>query len=205
MRLRRPRWVADLDVEQLGDYAHVLVRAGYLDRAGAEAEVARSARVDRCADDPEVLAHGLVAAAVADLQAEQGSWPAVTDHDRLVGAFEELRTRGLAVLEHVEDHWAATTELERRDRLGDRVPGIIWFTPADVWHAVRHGMLELNLWHGDTANVAPGDALLDDVLGVLERHQLSAHFDEGRIEVTASWQRRMVFAGRSRPRSGGNR
>ncbi len=51
-------------------------------------------------------------------------------------------------------------------------------------------MLELNLWHGDTANVAPGDDLLGDVVAVLGRHGLAAHFDEGRLEVSMRWQRR---------------
>ena len=52
-------------------------------------------------------------------------------------------------------------------------------------------MLEVNVWHGSTANVAPGDALLDDVLAVLARHGLAAHFDEGRLEVSARWRRRL--------------
>jgi hypothetical protein len=53
-------------------------------------------------------------------------------------------------------------------------------------------MLEVNLWHGSTANAAPGDPLLDEVLGVLEKHGLAAHFDEGRIEVDAHWHRRIA-------------
>jgi hypothetical protein len=52
-------------------------------------------------------------------------------------------------------------------------------------------MLEVNVWHGSTANVAPGDSLLDDVVAVLARHGLRAHFDEGRVEVAAHWQRRL--------------
>ena len=53
-------------------------------------------------------------------------------------------------------------------------------------------MLEVNLWHGTTANAAPGDALLTAVVSCFERHGLAAHFDEGRIEVAARWQRRPV-------------
>ena len=61
-----------------------------------------------------------------------------------------------------------------------------------VWHAVDEGMLEVNVWHGSTANAAPGDELLDHVLGVLEKHGLAAHFDEGRIEVSAHWHKRLA-------------
>jgi hypothetical protein len=69
---------------------------------------------------------------------------------------------------------------------------VAWFTPADVWHAVDEGMLEVNLWHGTTANAAPEDDLLYDVLGILEKHGLRAQFDEGRIEVDAHWQKRIA-------------
>jgi hypothetical protein len=52
-------------------------------------------------------------------------------------------------------------------------------------------MLELKVWHPDTANVAPGESLLDDVLALLHERQLPAVFDEGRIEVTIDWRRRV--------------
>jgi hypothetical protein len=52
-------------------------------------------------------------------------------------------------------------------------------------------MLEVNLWHGDSANAAPGDVLLDDVLAAFDAQGLPARFDEGRIEVAARWQRRL--------------
>lgn len=187
------RWAARLDPQQLRDYAHVLVRAGYLDRAAVEAEVSVAARQDHGVEHPAAEARTLVAWAVGELRADQATWPAVTDHDRLVAAFDQLATSGVVISPYVEDHWAATGELERRDERGERPTGIVWFTPSDVWHAVRHGMLELNLWHGDTANAAPGDALLDEVLDVLHGHGLAAHFDEGRIEVACFWQRRSAY------------
>ncbi len=190
MRLRRSGRLAERDAEQLADYARVLVRAGYLDVAAVEAELVESGAPGHDGAERWNLAHHLVGQAADELAAEQPGWPRVTDFDKVQAAFAELSTRGIAVLEHVEDHWAAAAELERRDEAGERLPGIVWFTPPDVWHAVDHGMLELNLWHGDGANVAPGDGLLADVLAVLSAHGLGAGFDEGRIEVAASWQRR---------------
>lgn len=188
MRLRPRR--AEADLGEVRDFARVLVRAGYLDQPAMAADVGEAAARDAGFRDPAAAGSELVAAAVEELAVEQSGWPAVTDHDRLVDAFTELRSRGVLVLEHVEDHWTAAAALEAADSRGERPTGVVWFTPPDVWHAVCHGMLELNVWHGDSANVALGDSLLDEVVEVLARHGLSAHFDEGRVEVAARWQRR---------------
>jgi hypothetical protein len=69
--------------------------------------------------------------------------------------------------------------------------GLVFFTDTDVWHAVDFGMLEMKVWHPDTANVAPGEPLLEDLLALLRERGLPAVFDEGRIEVTVNWQRRV--------------
>src|SRR5690606_7488803 len=117
-----------------------------------------------------------------ELHKVQASWPEVTDHDRLVGVFEECAAHGVPVLQGVEDHWVAKRHLDDSD---PRPRGILWFTQPDVWHAVDEGMLEVNLWHATTANVASGDDLLTAVLACFDRHGLRARFDEGRIEVAA--------------------
>ncbi len=96
------------------------------------------------------------------------------------------------MLQGCEDHWAAKQLLEERRAADDTPRGRRLVHPAPTcWHAVDEGMLEVNLWHGTTANAAPGDELLDDVLGILEKHGLAAHFDEGRIEVDAHWHKRI--------------
>jgi uncharacterized protein DUF6891 len=118
---------------------------------------------------------------------ESSSWPEVTDHDRLSRAFELLEARGILVLQGIADHWVARDELLRRT---PKPAGVAWFTPTDVWHAIDAGMLEVNLWHASTANAAPGDPLLDEALEAFSSAGLGAHFDEGRIEVAARWQRR---------------
>jgi hypothetical protein len=178
-------------VRRLHDYARVQRRAGFLDESELLADVTQIAAEDV---DPEAaarLAREAIAAAEAAYETERADWPAVTDHDRLRAAFEELDRRGIVVLQAVEDHWAAERLLARHRDAGTPVRGVAWFTAPDVWHAIDHGMLELNVWHGDSANVAPGDALLDEVIAVLAAQDLEGHFDEGRIEVSAYWQRRL--------------
>jgi len=168
-------WVADL------------VRSGLL---SAE-ELRTEAVAAIAADHPELPAEETARAWIAEARAawhdDAAGWPEVTDHDRLERAFGLLEERGIVVLAGVVDHWVARDELERRT---PRPAGVAWFTPTDVWHAIDAGMLEVNLWHGSTANAAPGDTLLEEALAAFAAAGLEAHFDEGRIEVAAQWQRR---------------
>jgi hypothetical protein len=178
--------------EQLRDYTRLQVRAGFLSGASLRADVLAALRDEMPSlADPEEVVERWLGDVTGELAEEQLGWPPVTDHDRLEAAFAELESAGVVVLRACEDHWSANAELARLGRSGRSPLGIAWFTSPDVWHAIDNGMLEINVWHGDTANVAPGDALLDTVIEILGRHGLSGHFDEGRIEVAASWQRRL--------------
>jgi hypothetical protein len=143
------------------------------------------------ADHPELPSNETADAWIAEARvawaSDAATWPDMTDHDRLLDAFARLERRDIVVLQGVADHWVARDELQRRT---PPPAGVAWFTGTDVWHAIDAGMLEVNLWHGDTANAAPGDALLEDALEAFAESGLTAHFDEGRIEVAARWQRR---------------
>ena len=185
--------LADTDaLDRLRAFARVQVRSGYLSDQKVRDEVTEAAREDLAqdAENAAALAGEVVDGEITALVVEQDTWPETTDVDRLQAAFAELEADGVLVLAAVEDHWDATAALTRLDEAGESVAGVLFFNHTDVWHAVDHGMLELNLWHGDTANVAVGDDLLRLVLQALGRHELSATFDEGRIETTLTWQRR---------------
>ncbi len=175
------------------EFARACVRSGLLAGEALHQEISEAvaAELPDRAGDADAVADAWIAEAVAELRSDQAAWPEVTDHDLLQRAFAELEADGVVVLQGVEDHWAAKAVLDEGAAAGDPPRGVAWFTAADVWHAVDEGMLEVNLWHGSTANAAPGDALLDEVLRILAAHGLAAHFDEGRIEVGTSWQRRL--------------
>ncbi len=176
------------------DFTRSCVRSGLLTDEQLREEVAEaitSELPDR-AGSAGNLAHQWVDEVREELVREQDGWPEATDYDRLQSAFAELESLDVVVLQGVEDHWAAKAELQRRDAAGQLPEGIAWFTPPDVWHAIDEGMLEVNLWHASTANVAPGEELLDATLTVFDKHGIPAHFDEGRVEVTARWQRRVA-------------
>jgi hypothetical protein len=180
---RRPeRRTADLRT-----WVSDLVRSGLAEPADVQAQVAAAIASDLPGLDAEATARSWVAAAHQQWRDDAAGWPAVTDYDRLTDAFAVQQAGGVVVLQGCEDHWSARDELVARD---PRPRGIAGFTPQDVWHAVDEGMLEVNLWHGTSANAAPGDALLDDVIAAFAGAGLEAHFDEGRIEVAAHWQRR---------------
>lgn len=174
--------------EDMRDFARLQVRAGLLAPEQQYAEVVAAVAAEMPHTDAAVLTRAWLAAARQELDREQASWPPVTDHDRLQDVFAECRAHDVAVLEGVEDHWVVTRHLEAA---ATRPRGVAWFTQPDVWHAIDEGMLEVNLWHGTTANAQPGDALLDAVLACFARHGLRAHFDEGRIEVSAHWNKRV--------------
>jgi hypothetical protein len=138
----------------------------------------------------ERLTAEFVEQAHAELAEASRQWPAQTAYDRLQSAFADLRARDVVVLEACDDHWAANEVLTAAAERGAPPAGIAYFTHADVWHAVEHGMLELNVWHGSSANVAPGDELLAVVQETLAAHGITSLFDEGRIEVSLAWERR---------------
>ena len=180
--------------QHVREFARACVRAGLLDQDALRSEVLQAIRdeLPARAEESEDLADAWIGEAREELRVDQLSWPEATDYERLQSAFAELELADVVVLQGCDDHWAAKAVLDERAGAGTSPRGIAWFTPSDVWHAVDEGMLEVNLWHGSTANAAPGDALLDEVIGVLEKHGLAAHFDEGRIEVDAHWHKRIA-------------
>lgn len=181
-------------LKQLNTYAKVQVWSGYRSDPEVRADVFDAASAD--APD-EATAQRLTDEALADahhsLREAAAGWPDVTDFDRLQSAFADLRAGGVVVLEAVDDHWAANDKLTELTAAGKTPHGLAYFTHTDVWHAVENDMLELNVWHDDTANVGGGDDLLGFVLDTLSAHGISSLFDEGRIEATVRWQRRPIW------------
>jgi hypothetical protein len=178
-------------LDQLRAFTAMQLRAGYrsTDEVRTDiyeavlAEVGDAAEAHRLTDE-------YLSGAGRGWRREAELWPEHTQYDALLAAFDDLRASGVLVLEAVDDHWAANDVLVALEERRESARGLAYFTHTDVWHAVEHGMLEINLWHGSRANVADSDQLLTDVIELLAGHGLAAHFNEGRIEVTVAWQRR---------------
>lgn len=181
--------VDERTARELRGLARVLVRSGYADHAAITAALTEAVQEDAPSMDAAALVPLLIGEAVMDLNAESAEWPSATDPDRLDAVLSELEKLGLVVVRYTSDHHAARQALEAAADPN----GLVFFTDTDVWHAVDFGMLELKLWHPDTANVAPGEPLLEDVLALLHEYDFPATFDEGRIEVTLDWKRRVTL------------
>jgi hypothetical protein len=180
------RAVDDRTARELRGLARVLVRSGYADRAAVTAALSEAVREDAPSADPAVLVQELIDEALSSVTEDAITWPDQTDPDRLDVVLAELEALGLVVVRYCADHHEAREVLQA----ATDAKGLVFFTDTDVWHAVDFGMLELKVWHPDTANVAPGEPLLEDVLALLHERDFPAVFDEGRIEVTIDWQRK---------------
>jgi hypothetical protein len=178
-------------LEQVRGYAAVQLRSGYRTDDEVFADVLEAVS-DLVKDDSEAarLTDEYLRQAREEWVHDADGWPPHDDFDRLQEAFADLEAAGIVVLEAVDDHWAAHAVLVDRDDQASPPRAVAFFTHTDVWHAVEHGMLEINLWHGSGANITDSDPLLTEVLLLFEGHDLAAHFDEGRIEVNVLWHRR---------------
>ncbi|MGN6722801.1 MAG: DUF6891 domain-containing protein [Marmoricola sp.] len=185
MRFRR----ADrqhLHEEQTRAWLRGVVRSGLFEDERVERELREVIGADLPHLDPEI-APVWIARERADWSTDAATWPAVTDYDRVHAVFERLEGDGLPVLVGCEDHWAATARLAELPPSAD---GLVWFTPMDVWHAVDEPMLEVNVWDRAGVNQGKGAPLVSRCIAACAAEGLEAHFDEGRLEVAARWQRR---------------
>ena len=185
MKLRR----ADRQLQreaQTRAWLRDVVRSGLFSDERVERELRAVIAADLPHTDPAV-APAWIAEATALWERDALDWPAVSDYDRLRAVFGRLEAEGIAVLEGCDDHWAAQATL---DGVAADVAGLIWFTPVDIWHAVDEPMLEVNIWIRDGVNQHEGAPLVSQVIEACAAEGLEAHFDEGRLEIAARWQRR---------------
>ncbi|WP_110241324.1 DUF6891 domain-containing protein [Nocardioides gilvus] len=173
--------------DDLRDFARLQVRAGLNDPDQQLAEVIEATRVEMPHTDAAILARAWLAAARQEVAALAASWDPVTDFERLQAAFAECDEHALPVLQGVRGDAEARAGLTAGQA---PLRGLIWFVPADVWHAIDHGVLEIHLWRPDGSDVAPGDHLATLVTGCFQRHGLAARQIGDRIQVSVRWERR---------------
>ena len=178
--------------DHVREFARACVRAGLLSADEAHAEVVTAIRQNpQRAGEVDALNRRL------DRRGrEQGSASTRAGRRRPTTSGCSRRSRRLAlddveVLQGCEDHWAAKRLIEERTAAGTAPRGVVVHPAGRLARSRRGDARSEPLARHDRERGAPGDALLD-VLGVLEKHGLTARFDEGRIEVDAHWHRRIA-------------
>lgn len=150
-------------------------------------------------DEPWLRAEAerLTAEAIAMHAAEQQTWPARTDCDRLDAAFSALEAKGIVSRQNFSccgtcgsaEIWG---EIEETQKAGLPVHGYTFYHMQDTESAVEGYGICLNYGaceEGETAAVAIGH----EVAAQLAAHGLSVDWDgriERRISVPLDWKRR---------------
>jgi len=144
-----------------------------------------------------VAAATLTERALATHVAEQETWPAVTDCDRLDSAFAELDTVGIVARQHFSccGTCGATEiqdEMEQAEKAGLPVRGFTFFHVQDTEHAVGGEWLYLS-YGASHKDQAAAVAIGHEVVDVLGRHGLAPSWNgkhAHRIALPLTWQRR---------------
>jgi hypothetical protein len=186
------------DFDDLHDFIRTQVAAGYapLDEIIEEA-TALFADAGLAPDAVHQAARTVTDQVLAAHRADQASWPAPTDNDRLDAAFAELDGIGILTRQHFaccetcgarEIH----EELDQAEKAGRTMRGFTFFHRQDTQHAVDGEGLYLSYGAADrdgTAAVAIGH----EVVAALGRHGLAPAWNGKhvhRISLPLVWRRR---------------
>lgn len=146
-------------------------------------------------DQLGALVKTLAVETVARLPAEQATWPATTDCDRLDAAFAELAANGFAAK---QDFTCCGTcgAAEIGDTVEDfaATTSFVFFHQQDTEGAVEFGNMYMSYGsfaEGREPSIAAGHKVVE----VLARHGLKVQWDgsiKHRIHVTIDWKRRFI-------------
>jgi len=142
-------------------------------------------------------AEQMVAEALAEHRAEQETWPATTDCDRLEAAFAALEAGGIVMRQNFTCCGSCGSaeiwdEVEAFEGSGAKAYGYGFYHMQDTDNAVEGGGVYLNYGaceEGEEPALATGRAIVAEV----ERHGLKTDWDGSlgrRIKVELDWKRR---------------
>jgi hypothetical protein len=193
--------MADRDLPTLLDELHGAIRRGVAAGFAPPAEIIESA-VDLLRDeaDPAVLrpnAQRMLRDILADHQAEQATWPTVTDCDRLDAAFAALEAAGIVCRQDFSccgtcgaaEIWGEAADVEAA---GASVRGYAFYHMQDTEAAVEGRGVYLSYGAAEDGEAA-ALAIANEVVAALERQGLRVSWDgqwSRRIGVALDWKRR---------------
>lgn len=186
------------DFDELHDFIKLQIAAGY---APIEEIVAEAAEVFADSSvNPAALRYAAKAVAeqtLASHLAEQATWPAETDCDRLDAAFAELIRSGIVARQHFSccgtcGAHEIREEMEQAEKAGSFSRGFTFFHIQDTEHAVAGDGLYLSFGVADSDQTG-AVAIGHEVVEILGRHGLTPAWNgklAHRIGLPLTWQRR---------------
>jgi hypothetical protein len=132
------------DIEYLKSYASQLVRGGYHSAAECVDIIEEYAEDDDLIIDAKPLIEG----EISKLEADQKTWPDVTDYDRLHQVLSTLQTEGIVARENFTccgncGHAEIGEEIALFNEAGGHAEGYAFFHQQDTESAVDHGGIYL--------------------------------------------------------------
>ncbi len=186
-----------LDLEDMREYIRVQVAAGFAPVADLVDE-AIAVFADTTLPHAAVreAAESLAEAATAAHRADQGSWPEITDCDRLDAAFSALNAAGIVARQHFSccGTCGATEIHDEMGRASGGAPvrGYAFYHVQDTEHAVDGELLFLSYGSADGAKDA-AVAIGHEVVAAMREHGLRPEWNgrhANRIGLPLVWQRR---------------
>lgn len=175
------------------------VRSGFADLDTLAHDAGEILSDDAEPDDIEAFARRALQDILIDYRAEQKRWPAITDCDRLDGAFEELETRGIVARQNFSCCGTCGCgeigeEMENASNNGgSEVRGYTFYHMQDTERAIEGD--GIYLYYGSTAEgEAEALEIAREIQDTLQRYGLNVDWDgtyAKRIGVALDWKRRL--------------
>jgi hypothetical protein len=147
------------------------------------------------AEIPRGLAEQFAAEELEALRAEQESWPAVTDNDRLDLAFDTLNNNGVFA---AQDYWCCSTcghsaAYDELVQSKGKYNGYVFFHQQDTESGVRGAGVYLGFGHKEADGDAKDAAIAQQAIDELTRRGLRVTWNGSALQrplVQLEWQRR---------------
>jgi hypothetical protein len=185
---------SDADVlADVREYVTTSVRGGYQSRDEI-IESGNEMASDEGLDDVDIAA--LVDTAIADLQRESSTWPAVTDYDRLATALDALERKGIIARQNFTccmtcGHTEIGDELEQFEQAGGVARGYVFFHQQATERVVDGG--DINFAYGSVLEDVGSEAIAAELADELRNVGLEVDWNGESsmcVMVNVDWKRR---------------
>ncbi len=183
--------------EVISESLELGLRMGFYDDAAVLQRAVDSVEDDISESDARMIAHEMFPGILQAYFAAVRTWPAETDCDRMVRAFERLEESGIIALHHYSccgtcGAAAVAKEMEEAHEEGRPVRGYTFYHQQDTESAASGSCIYLSYgaWKGGGRET---EAIAREIISVLNDAGLSTDWNGSlnqRIELRVDWKRR---------------